>query len=120
MAPTLSPLWHDSAEVSGPALNADFDASPVSGEAWMHLRTALRLSDRELRIVQGVFADQEQDRIALALGISPELVYRTIQRIYIKLHIGSRLELKSKVRSEYLAWAGSRKPVAMTFGAGSV
>jgi DNA-binding CsgD family transcriptional regulator len=108
MAPTLSSRLQSplvpAPQPAGPGLGS----SPLSPEAWLQLRGLLRLSDRELQIVQGIFAEQEQDSIALALGISPELVYRTTQRIYIKLHIGSRLELKSKVRSAYLTFASTQ------------
>jgi DNA-binding CsgD family transcriptional regulator len=71
-------------------------------DVWRRLPGLHRLSDRELQIVQGIFVGQDQQHIALALGIGEDLVYRTIQRIYIKLRIGSRLELISRVRSEYM------------------
>jgi len=54
----------------------------------MQLRDTLKLSDRELQIVQGIFEDQKQETIAYALGISPHSVNTYIQRIYTK-----RLEL---------------------------
>jgi DNA-binding CsgD family transcriptional regulator len=83
-------------------------SSVLSYEAWLYLRNALRLSTRELRIVQCVFDDQAQDQIVSALFISPEVVYRTLQRIYIKLHIGSRQELVVRVMSEYLAFVADQ------------
>ena len=86
-------------------------------DAWLHVRRSLRLSDRELGIVQGLFADKEENSIAATLGISRDLVYRSTQRIYVKLRIGSRRELNSKVESEYLAYARTCSPRVMTFHA---
>jgi DNA-binding CsgD family transcriptional regulator len=106
MVPTSSANWRASAESSGPPENY----SPLPGDAWLPIRKSLRLSDLELRIAQEVFLGQEQDSIdsiASALAISPDLVYRTLQRIYIKLHIGSRRELNARVMSEYRASASA-------------
>jgi len=75
----------------------------------MHVRSAMRLSDRELGIVQQIFAGSPQENIAAALSVAPEIVYRATQRIYVKLHIGSRTELKSRVMAEHLAYL-SRQP----------
>ena len=72
-------------------------------EAWVHLRTVLRLSDRELAVAKGIFAGQDDNGIALETGIPSDLVYRTTQRIYIKLKIGSRMELIARIKSEYRA-----------------
>jgi DNA-binding NarL/FixJ family response regulator len=70
---------------------------------WTRLRDSLRLSDRELQIVQGIFEDEKQESIAFNLGISPHSVNTYIQRIYSKLNIGSRPQLILRVMSEYLA-----------------
>ncbi len=78
-------------------------SSLLSGDVWTQLRDTLKLSDRELQIVQGIFEDQKQETIAYALGISPHSVNTYIQRIYTKLHIGSRPQLILRVMSEYLA-----------------
>lgn len=74
-------------------------------EVWRRLRDSLKLSDRELQIVQGIFEDQKQECIAHNLGISPHSVNTYIQRVYTKLHIGSRPQLIVRVVSEYLAYA---------------
>lgn len=76
----------------------------LPGEVWVRLRDSLKLSDRELQIVQGIFEDQKQESIAYALGISPHSVNTYIQRIYTKLRIGSRPQLILRVMSEYLAF----------------
>lgn len=75
-------------------------------EIWCELRDSLRLSDRELQVVQGIFEDQKQESIAFALGISPHSVNTYIQRIYVKLRIGSRPQLIVRVMSEYFRLLG--------------
>ena len=75
----------------------------LSADVWSQLGVSLRLSQRELQIAKAVLAGQQQDVIAQNLGLTPFMVYRTLQRIYIKLHIGSRLELKERVKSQYQA-----------------
>jgi hypothetical protein len=57
-----------------------------------------------LQIVEAVFDDQEPEIIGRSLSISTDMVYRSLQRIYVKLHIGSRTELVVRVMSEYLAF----------------
>jgi DNA-binding CsgD family transcriptional regulator len=78
-------------------------SSLLPSAMWSRVRDALRLSDRELQIVQGIFEDQKQESIAYTLGISPHSVNTYIQRIYSKLRIGSRPQLILRVMSEYLA-----------------
>jgi DNA-binding CsgD family transcriptional regulator len=84
------------------------ESSAIDDDAWLHLGCSLRLSERELRIVQGIFDDQEQESIAAALGISADVVYRTVQRIYTKLRVGSRAELIVRVMVEYLAFVADQ------------
>lgn len=118
MAPTLSSTLHNPLVPAPQPASPDLGSSPLPPEVWLQLRGVFRLSDRELQIVQRIFEEQEQDSIAQALGILPELVYRMTQRIYLKLHIGSRLELRSKVRSAYLAFAASQTQPEKAFRAG--
>ena len=87
-----------------PALH-ESQAASFTSEVWEALRQALRLSSLELQIVQAVFGEQQQAAMASALHVTPFVVYRTLQRIYIKLHIGSRLELKQRVLAEYQVFA---------------
>jgi DNA-binding CsgD family transcriptional regulator len=76
-------------------------------DVWRRLRDSLKLSDRELQIVQGIFEDQKQECIAYNLGISPHSVNTYIQRVYNKLSIGSRPQLIVRVMSEYLTFAAT-------------
>lgn len=100
MAAAASTVWDD------PPLSVSGVAAPdlLSFESWAHLRDALRLSERELVIVQGIFSDEDPKNISLSLNISTDTFYTALQRIYVKLHIGSRAELIVRVMSENLAF----------------
>lgn len=79
----------------------------LPSDAWPHIRTALRLSPREIQVVQSVFEDQKEVSIAYELGISPHTVNTYFQRIYIKLHVTSRPQLIVRVMAEYLSLTSS-------------
>jgi len=115
VAPTLSPIG------CSPAVASPEFSSPVQGISpgvvWSLVRDTLRLSERELRITQGIFAGQEQASIAADLQISPEVVYRTTQRIYIKLRIGSRRELNLRVSSIMLLLSQASRSLPLTTSA---
>jgi DNA-binding CsgD family transcriptional regulator len=87
---------------------ADFPTSANPGlsllpmNAWPRLGMALRLSPREMQIVQGVFEDRKEESIAYGLGISPHTVNTYFQRLYIKLRVCSRPQLIVRVMAEYL------------------
>jgi ATP/maltotriose-dependent transcriptional regulator MalT len=117
MAPTFSSSWATSSVAAHQTDNLQPGSGPLSDEAWLHIRSALRLSDRELGIVQQIFAGSPQENIAGALAIAPDIVYRTTQRIYIKLHIGSRMELKSRVMAEHLIYLSHQPQRALTASA---
>jgi DNA-binding NarL/FixJ family response regulator len=76
--------------------------SDLPYETWLRIRVKFHLSDRELAIVQGVCRNWDETTIASTMAISRDIVYRTVQRIYVKLHIGSRIELRARMRSESL------------------
>lgn len=69
---------------------------------WPRLGVALRLSPREMQIVQGVFEDRKEESIAYELGISPHTVNTYFQRLYAKLRVSSRPQLILRVVAEYL------------------
>src|SRR6266568_3287099 len=89
----------------------DFPASGNLGlslfplSAWRRLGMALRLSPREMQIVQGIFDDRKEETIAYELGISPHTVNTYFQRLYAKLRVSSRSELIVRVMAEYLTMA---------------
>ena len=110
MSPRLSLSWHDPASPAREPVTPTLGSSLLPSDVWSRLRDSLRLSDRELQIVQGIFEDKKQESIAYALGISPHSVNTYIQRIYAKLRIGSRPQLIVRVMSEYLAYVESQTP----------
>jgi len=107
----MVPRYVPGSDPPGPPVNPNIGASLLSGDMWSRLRDILRLSDRELQIVQGIFEDQKQESIAYNLGISPHSVNTYIQRIYSKLRIGSRPQLILRVMSEYLALFVPQSPL---------
>lgn len=94
MAPSPSPLDRRS-----PAEEYQLPEILPTSAVWSFVRQSLRLSERELRIAQGIFAGQDQDSIAAVNGFSSDFIYRSLQRIYIKNRMGSRRELNSRVTS---------------------
>jgi DNA-binding CsgD family transcriptional regulator len=104
MLPGLYSGWRSEGNTMREPLRPTVGASILSEEVWSRLGESLRLSDRELQIVQGIFEDQKQESIAGTLGISPHSVNTYMQRIYSKLRIGSRPQLIVRVMSEYLAF----------------
>src|ERR1700730_6969782 len=95
------PLTPDKSGAQFPACgNLGLSLCPLS--VWPHLGTALRLSPREMQIVQGVFEDRKEESIAYELGISPHTVNTYFQRLYAKLRVSSRPQLILRVMAEYL------------------
>ena len=80
--------------------NPGLSLLPLS--AWTCLGMTLRLSPREMQIVQGVFGDRKEETIAGELGISPHTVNTYFQRVYAKLGVSSRPQLIVRVMAEYL------------------
>ena len=71
-------------------------------DAWGRLSLVLRLSPREVQIVQRVFEDMRDDSIAFELDLSPHTVSTYLRRLYAKLHVSSRPQLILRVVAEYL------------------
>ena len=71
--------------------------------AWSMIANSLRISNRELQIIQGIFDDQKEFAIALDLTISVHTVHSHLERLYRKLGVGSRVELVLCILSEYLS-----------------
>jgi DNA-binding NarL/FixJ family response regulator len=77
-------------------------------DTWPLLGSALRLSAREVQIVQGVFEDRKEVSIAYELGISRHTVNTYFQRLYSKLRVSSRPQLIVRVMAEYLTMSSAR------------
>ena len=107
------PAWNPTVALnhSGPEhlTRRNLGSSLLPASAWPYLSNTLRLSPREIQIVQGVFEDQKEESIAYELGISPHTVNTYFQRLYTKLHVSSRPQLILRVIAEYLAQAGSHR-----------
>lgn len=72
----------------------------LSPSQWTALGLALRLSPRELQIVQGVFDDEKEAMIADRLGISSHTVHTHLERLYRKLSVRSRTMLVVRIFAE--------------------
>jgi DNA-binding CsgD family transcriptional regulator len=72
-------------------------------DAWRVIANSLRISDRELQIVQGIFDDKKESAIADELMISVHTVHTHLERLYRKLGVSSRVGLVLSVLSEYLS-----------------
>src|SRR5512147_2454129 len=79
------------------------DRSILSHDAWKTIAKSLRISDRELEIVQGIFDDRKELAIADELKISMHTVHTHLERLYRKLGVSSRVALVLYILSEYIA-----------------
>ncbi len=79
------------------------DRSILSYDAWKTIAKSLRISDRELEIIQGIFDDQKEFAIADELKISVHTVHTHLERLYRKLGVSSRIALVLYILSEYLS-----------------
>lgn len=69
---------------------------------WTSIGLALRLSPRELQIVQSVFDDLKEAAIADKLGISAHTVHTHLERLYRKLSVRGRTMMSVRIFAEYL------------------
>src|SRR5215510_1782098 len=79
------------------------DRSILSYDAWKTIAKSLRISDRELEIVKGIFDDRKEFAIADELKISMHTVHTHLERLYRKLGVSSRIALVLCILSEYLS-----------------
>jgi len=79
------------------------DRSILPHDAWEVIAKSLRLSARELQIIQGIFDDQKEFAIAHELAISVHTVHTHLERLYRKLGVSSRVGLVLCILSEYLS-----------------
>lgn len=80
----------------------------LSALEWQQLRQTLRLSKRQLEIVQCMFDDWTAARIAMTLNISQHTVHTHIERLYRKLNVNSRSELLVRVFGEFVTTQAAR------------
>src|SRR5713101_4899868 len=79
------------------------DRSILPSDAWKIIANSLRISDRELQIIKGIFDDQKEFAIAQELTISVHTVHTHLERLYRKLGVSSRVTLVLYILSEYLS-----------------
>jgi DNA-binding NarL/FixJ family response regulator len=72
-------------------------------DAWEVIANSLRISGRELQIIQEIFDDRKELAIADELEISIHTVHTHLERLYRKLGVSSRVTLVLYILSEYLS-----------------
>jgi DNA-binding CsgD family transcriptional regulator len=79
------------------------DRSILPYDAWRVIANSLRISDRELQIIQEIFDDRKESAIADDLTISVHTVHTHLERLYRKLGVSTRVGLILCILSEYLS-----------------
>lgn len=69
---------------------------------WTAVGLSLRLSPRELQIVQAVFDDLKEAAIADDLGISAHTVHTHLERLYRKVGARGRTTMAVRILAEHL------------------
>ena len=76
---------------------------PFFGQAGLkRIAERLKLSPREVQIVQGVLDDQKESTIARRLRMSPHTVHTHMERLHGKLAVRTRSELILKILTTFL------------------
>lgn len=86
----------------------------LTAEQWRSIAQLLRLSPRELQILQCIFEGQSEGAIAPQLDISAYTVHAYVGRIYRKLGVHSRCELIIRIFAAYVSLE-SKPPDAVSF-----
>lgn len=74
----------------------------LTNAEWTAVGISLRLSPRELQIVQAVFDDQKESAIADGLGISAHTVHTHLERLYRKVGARGRTTMAVRILAEHL------------------
>ena len=77
--------------------------SILTYDGWRIIAQSLRISNRELQIIQGIFDDRKEFAIADELKISVHTVHTHLERLYRKLGVSSRVALVLYILSEYIS-----------------
>ena len=72
-------------------------ASLLSDHAWLEIGRTLGITKRELQIVQSVFDNLTEERIAKRFKISSHTVHMHLNRLFKKLSVTSRTELVLRI-----------------------
>lgn len=77
-------------------------SSFLNEAAWERLAEKLKLSPREIQIVQGVLEDRKEGEIARRLRMSPHTVHTHMERLHGKLSVRTRAEMILKILTAFL------------------
>ncbi|MBL8746029.1 MAG: helix-turn-helix transcriptional regulator [Phycisphaerae bacterium] len=101
---TLAQPWPEGTQpVKRPQRRIPPDGRDVlTNSEWTAVGLALRLSPRELQIVQAVFDDKKEAAIADDLGISSHTVHTHLERLYRKVGARGRTTMAVRVLAEHL------------------
>ena len=78
-----------------------------SGQAWIEIGRALRLSGRETQIARGILDDRTEFAIAADLCMSPHTVHTHMQRLHRKLAVVTRVGLVLRLMDQFLRLTAS-------------
>jgi len=82
-------------------------AGSLNARAWHEIRHGLKLSPRELQIVQGIFDNKIEYTISAELGISINTLRTELRRLRRKLNVADRVSLVLRVVEEFLQQTAS-------------
>jgi len=82
-------------------------AGALDAAAWREISRGLKLSDRELQIIRGIFDDEPEGAIAAGLGISVHTVRTHVGRLRRKLNAVDRVKMILCVLEEFLRLTAS-------------
>jgi DNA-binding NarL/FixJ family response regulator len=100
---SLTDLPRPLASAQSPMYNSLRGSAIFSEQAWKEITRSLRLSERELQIVRGVFDDSTESAISAELGISSHTVHTHVERLHRKLAVTDRGQLILHVVQAFLA-----------------
>ena len=78
-------------------------AAILSDHAWSEIAKALRITKRELQIIQGVFDNLTQAAIAHRLNMTEHTAHTHLNRLFAKLTVTTRTELVLRVMEHLIA-----------------
>lgn len=81
------------------------EASLLTDHAWLEIARTLSITRRELQIVQSVFDNQHEAKIAERFKISPHTVHMHLHRLFMKLNVTSRTELVLRIVEQMVTQA---------------
>jgi ATP/maltotriose-dependent transcriptional regulator MalT len=82
----------------------------LSAAEWQDVCARLKLTERELEVVVGVFDDLKEAAIASRLGISAHTVHTHLERLYRKLGVNGRGRMIIEVMAEHVLAGRTKGP----------